>query len=319
MYPGSLFGIGPGFSIFPIGSAVRRTEYVLGGPGAVWSESLFAASSDDNPFGGEVVDGDRLYPPGSVRSVDWLRGPLAPGFADQTNGFSTFPCVFCRTASKLSVFLSPVTDTEGGHLGFLDPSPKGSPVARFRIYENGRLIADENDVRGGVFTVPAGSTTYRIVSDVTRRWSRFAHSTDSTTDLTFVSAAGQGGRLPAGWQCTYFDAGACRTLPMLRIQMPLPTDLMGTLPLGVSAARFSVTHVPGAPTSDITAASVQTSVDGGKTWHAAPTTRVGNHRFQVALNNSVAGRQVSLRISAKDAVGGAITETVLNAYSVASS
>jgi len=309
----------PGYAIFSLASATRHTEYILGSPGAVWTDVLYASPTDDNPFGGAVVDGARRYLPGSVRTADWLRAPSAPGFVDQTNGQRTFQCTACHTNSKLAVSLAQVTDTDRGHLGTVDPSPDGSPVTRFRLYENGKLVDDENDVTGGTFAVPTPSTKYRIVDQATRPWGGYTNTTQSTTDLSFSSAAGQGGRLPKGWDCTYFGTGRCTVLPILRATMPLPTDLTGTIPLGRSTATLSVGHIQGAPKLAITAAGVQTSLDHGRTWHQAHITRIGGGRFRIVLSNpdSAADQPLSLRITAKDAAGATITETVLNAARIA--
>jgi len=312
----------PGFvDILPVGYATRRTEYLLGAPGAVWFDELISASTATNPGGGSFFDGGRRYLAGSVRTVDWLRAPAVPGFTGQTNGEPVFGCTTCRTASKLMVSLSQVTDADPGHDGLLDPSVDGSPISRFRLYENGKLVDDENDVNdgaGGTFDVPTTSTTYRIVDQAIRPWAGYS-TTESTTDLSFKSAAGQGGRLPKGWDCRNVDTGACTVLPIMRVRMPLPTDLAGILPLGKSTASLTVEHIQGAPKSAITAEGVQTSVDHGTTWHQATTTRLGNGRFRVVLDNpgSAANQPLSLRITAKDAAGGRITETVLNACRIA--
>jgi len=66
----------------------------------------------------------------------------------------------------------------------------------------------------------------------------------------------------------------------------------------------------------VTRASVSVSVDGGKTWH--PATITGQGGRYTATFTAPAGVEVSLRTRAADAAGGAITETITNAYRTSS-
>ena len=62
----------------------------------------------------------------------------------------------------------------------------------------------------------------------------------------------------------------------------------------------------------VTSASMSVSFDAGKTWHLARVT--GHDGGYPAMFNAPPGAKVSLRTGAADAVGGAITETLINAY-----
>ena len=88
-------------SFFPLATPVARTEYVYAPRGARWAASLLAAPNDDDPFQGEVDDGDRAYPGGTSRTVDWLRGPQAPGIQAQTSDERFYFCSACRDAKNL--------------------------------------------------------------------------------------------------------------------------------------------------------------------------------------------------------------------------
>jgi hypothetical protein len=68
----------------------------------------------------------------------------------------------------------------------------------------------------------------------------------------------------------------------------------------------------------ITSATVAVSFDGGATWQPAV---VGGHdgQYTVAWKNpaSAAGTSPDLRVTATDAAGGSITQTITNAYTIA--
>jgi hypothetical protein len=63
--------------------------------------------------------------------------------------------------------------------------------------------------------------------------------------------------------------------------------------------------------SRIIKARLQVSFDNGKTW--ARVRRVGTARFQARFT-APPGQTVSLRLTARDAAGATIAETILSAY-----
>jgi hypothetical protein len=71
--------------------------------------------------------------------------------------------------------------------------------------------------------------------------------------------------------------------------------------------------VKGAP---VTKAAMSVSFDGGKTWHPAHVTGQGGS-YTVTFTAPAAAK-VSLRTSAADAAGRSVTETITNAYQIAS-
>jgi hypothetical protein len=88
-----------------------------------------------------------------------------------------------------------------------------------------------------------------------------------------------------------------------------------TAPPGRQAFGLTVGHGPLTHAARITGATVQVSFDNGRTWHdAALSGRAGHY---TASYTAAAGRDVTLRISAADAAGGRITETITRAYRIA--
>ena len=310
------FGV---FAFFaPLDTPQARTEYIYSPSSAAWIDQLIAYPTRANPFGGMVSDDLRYYAAGSVRDADWLRGPLAPSVPAETNGDPFFFCNDCRTATTLSVFLAPVTDTTPGHSGGLDELEGGPPVAHFTIYRNGALIGGGPDLAGGQFPVPAGAATYRIHDTTNRSVDLVKTSTTTSTDLTFRSAAKGGAGIPTGWFCGIGAATSCTVLPMLHATVPLPTTLSDTLPVGTSTFDFTVSRVQGAAPATITAASLATSVKGGP-FVKATVVAVGHGVFRATLvtPSSAAGSAVTLRVTGADSAGSTISQTVTAAYLVA--
>lgn len=65
----------------------------------------------------------------------------------------------------------------------------------------------------------------------------------------------------------------------------------------------------------MTGAAAAASFDGGRTWHPAAVRAQGGGRFRVSFR-APAGARVTLRVSARDAAGGSITETITGGYAV---
>ena len=89
----------------------------------------------------------------------------------------------------------------------------------------------------------------------------------------------------------------------------------GRRPGGPQLIDLTFGHLQLAPAASVTGASAQFSYNDGQTWQAATVTPVGGGRFRMAFT-APAGVDVTLRVHATDAAGGAITETILRAYGV---
>lgn len=295
-----------------------RTEYLLAPPSATWLDSYIGAATDFNPFNGIVDDGLRVYPAGSHQKVDWLRGPLAPGVVEPTNGASSFVSNSCRTAGSLTLALAPFTDTTPGHIGSIVPADD-SVVQTFTLARDGTRIVRRPDATGGIFTVPTGRSVYQATVTTDAGFTGFTVSTHAVTTLTFPSSATTGAPLPTGWFCPSGDAATL--LPLLTTTVPLPTDLAGTMPIGANSFVFQVSPAAGTPSATVVGVHLERSVDGGASYTAVTVTPLGGNRFRATITNPAAqaGRAVTLRLSGHTAGGSAITQTVTHAYTVAGS
>jgi hypothetical protein len=297
----------------------QEVEYVVGPHNVPWTSSFMPDPDLDDPFSPSMNDGVRQFPAGGTTRADWMRGALWPGISAPAGAEPTFTCFTCRTDKKMAVLLTPVTDSDPAHSASVSVPAHGHG-SHFRLYENGKLIGNEFDSWGNVFPVPTGAATYRVIDDVSRTQDGFVGSTSSTVDVTFRSAAGSGARVPRTWDCLSAD-GACTVLPVLQARIPLPTDLNGVLPIGVSTTAVTVGRAPGATSAKITSMKLQRRFTGEKDWHSVPVIPLAHGQFRAVLANpsTMADHSASLRLIATDATGGKLVETVANAYKVSAS
>ncbi len=324
----SLFARGPvlqyqgGYQLFPapLTAPQVRTEYVVSPPGVRWSAVLLGDATTSSPA---IADGLRRYPAGSHSRADWLRPALMPGFAGPTPADRDYLCPACRAHNQLSLQIAAVTDSTPSHAGSPDEPPHGARTARLRIYRDGRLLADENNIAVALVPASARKATYRLLFQLDRGATGALLSTRTRTDLTFRSSARQGRAIPANWTCTPTDPqpeAGCAALPLLEVRAPLPVDLNGELPWGRHPLGVTVSHAPGAAAIPITRLVVATSTDGAM-WRRAPIVQQsdGRYRAQLVAEPASAGLPVALRITARDAAGGTLRQTIRAAYTIAQS
>ena len=309
-------GLGGGWtSVLPLAMPVARTEYAYASHTGRFYTDLNAAPTDEDPFQGWVSDPDRAYPAGTNRAVDWLRGPLAPGIPAQIPG-EVYGCTACRDATHLLLVFAPYADTTPGHFGTFDLTSENQVAGRFQLYRNGTLIDNKTNYNGDLVTVPRAAATYRAVTTVHRKIAGFRTSTDTTEDVTFRSSAASGPSGPRGWLCP--EDPPCTVLPILSATMPLPTDGQSRLPTGSTPVIFSIGYNQHAAPATIGDVTVATTTNNGATYRTLPVTPLGHGKYRVTLTNpaSSLGHGIGLRIGAGDSAGGALVETVHNAYVV---
>jgi len=322
MFAGSDFGGGWSFPVALPGTLDAYVNAIDGN----WNSSLFAPLGWDNPFGGDIEDGPRLAPAGAVITADWGRGPNVPNVPFATDGYATsgypFDCVSCRTAGKLQLGLAFATDSTPGHYLPIYGNADGTPVARLRVYRDAKLISDRPDTGYALLDVPATSSKYKIVDEVDRVPSGALQSLTTTTELTFVSAGSGGAAMPSSWNCSFAETtgDACTVLPLMTASVDLPTNLVGSVPLGTSSIGVVLGHIQGAATTAITSGKVEVRRPGG-TWTALPTTAIGGGKYRAHLTTSDAdaGTSLDLRVTGTDAAGGKIVQSAGVAFAVSSS
>ena len=283
------FQFGSGGVLLPLASPVARTEYVYGDPTARFDATLIAAPTDDDPFQGFVFDGDRAYPSGTTRSVDWLRGPLAAGIQAQTPGERFYFCSACRDATSMVLGFTPYVDTTPATAARSTCSTRTRSPARFRLYRNGTMIDDQVNYAGDFVTVPPGTATYRAVTTVHRSIGGFHTSTDTTEDVTFRSGATTGPTAPPGWFCP--NEPPCTVLPILSATVPLPTDGYSRLPVGAHDGDLLGRLQPAGAHRHDRRRQLRDHDQRRVDVHALPVTSLGHGHYRVTLANAAAQRR----------------------------
>jgi hypothetical protein len=294
----------------------RVTDYLSTFNGGDWIQESFT--------GDLVFIGERSVLAGHGYSVDWARGPLALGLGQYPNTDPFGDCEACVAGGDLLAILE-TTDSDPDHVGAPSVYSDASPVYQGRLYRDGALL-DSEDIPGAFAEgqdTPGGR--YRLVADMDADGEpNVSHSTSSHTELTFglPSAADTGSVLPANLVCAgQSDSTPCLVLPLLTAHDDLATDSTGTSHRTEQSMGLEIGHVTyqGAGSrAAITSATVQVSFDDGQTWQNASVTGSAGH-YQAHWTNPAAARGTdpSIRVSATDADGDTLSQTVMHAYTVA--
>jgi hypothetical protein len=114
----------------------------------------------------------------------------------------------------------------------------------------------------------------------------------------------------------------CAVQDMMTLGYRLAREgLDGTTPSGPQALGIAINHLPDSTPYPVARAQLEVSFNDGTSWQSATLARVCHG--QVCTNQyrasytAPAGAQVSLRVSARDIHGAAVTETILSAYQTA--
>jgi hypothetical protein len=92
-------------------------------------------------------------------------------------------------------------------------------------------------------------------------------------------------------------------------------SLTGTAPAGIQHLGLTVGHLSFAHAPAITGVHARVSFDAGHTWQNAHVTGRGNS-YQATFP-AAAGGYPTLQVTATDAAGGSVTETIIRAYRIA--
>ncbi|OLB78038.1 MAG: serine protease [Actinobacteria bacterium 13_2_20CM_2_71_6] len=285
--PGANLGI---FDLYPHPLPSHRIEYYTANPDVTWQHVLAVLPADQSDA--EVNWSYRSYRPGTYRS-DWNRAPLGPAFGDARDGWGVL-----RTGDQLS---AAVTLLSGD-----DPAQYTAPPAGFvgatELSRDGVVLGTSPVPGFGTFPIPATPGTYTLHASGTRSvpWSVIGSSVD------------------VAW--TFHEPGAAAPaapLPLLVVRARGEVDEQGRAPAGDRyPLNLTVQRQPGAPAARLAGLQVEESFDDGATWQAAPTER-DDERGTAMLRNPPGNGFVSLRISARDAAGNTVTQTVIRAYQTA--
>jgi hypothetical protein len=153
-----------------------------------------------------------------------------------------------------------------------------------------------------------------------RSGSVFPLSSASSTVWTWRSGRRPGVALPPAWFCGFTPQGSqisrCVVQPMMTLGYRVGgLALNGSVRPGPQQIGLSVGHLQLARAAAITGAKAQVSYNDGQSWKPVSVASSGGGNFRIGFT-APGGVDVTLRVSATDAAGGSITETILRAYRV---
>jgi hypothetical protein len=270
-----------------------------------------------------LVGDTHTYTAGHIYTDDWARGPLGTNLGQYRDSSPLDDsCYACASGNDLTIGYNQLSDSEPDHLTTLS---RGGETFHEALYENGTEIFNQNGATGVNLTgIPADAKTWREVSDTAFPGvSYVSQSTATHTDLTFQYTPGSvspSSTLPSGYHCSQTPT-PCQVLPILTLNYQLAVSTENTSFSPVQTMRLTVSHLSYdgyGSHMPIRSAGVSVSFDGGTTWQPAALAGYDGHYIAIWDNPySAVGASPDLRVSATDAAGGSITQTVAAAYTIA--
>ena len=275
----------PDLPAFTVHAPSQGRQYISAVAGASY-EGLMLPASADGSLDGEL-ERDFVPAAGAHLTVAW-RGTVITPAPSTYDG----PCFLCREENTLNGVDE--MDTDGsGDVGQWSDGPTTIMQDGKQIYSGG--------TEGQLFTLalPAAKHHYVYSLDTTHDSGTTALSTHTQISWGFDSA----------------HAAASTPVPILYAQARFGTDGHDSVPVGTGTVDIAFRHQSGVAASAVKSASVAVSYDDGKTWQ--PTTVALGDGRQVSATWAVpAGTKagyLALRISAVDAAGSTLDETVHHA------
>lgn len=309
-----------------------QTEYVSADPAILWYGGLakYVSPAFNGWFGGQY-EAPHHYRLGESLREDWNKFPLHPaGAADRLDPDVPWPTVppVTREGDDLRLDLVPFSDNQSGHTGFgFAGEARDHLTGSYEIRQNGTQIAGGPISKGSpdftthVTVDPAPAT---LALDATREGPMYLMSTTSHTEWTWKSQHVEGRFLSAPYACERSNSSQpsrdCATEPLLTLQYSIGgLNLSGMAAQGPQSVDLTVGRIQPAPGSAVSGATLQFSLDNGTTWQDAAVVGQGNGAFRATFDATaptVRGTEVALRVTATDADGGRIAETLLHAYRI---
>ncbi|MER7706021.1 S8 family serine peptidase [Kitasatospora sp. NPDC097605] len=294
-----LGGMTYGEPTFPLPAA--RTEYFT-----------TRGQQRETYFGQETGPGGELFPPAVTQigvvpcsagtsCTEWWNGAVTgPGLAAGKDGAATM----ARTSDHfLTVFPQLFSDPAPGHYG--SPLPlRLDDTVHLELAGDGRRIGAA-DTPQATFAVPPAEGTYRLTAKATRAE---AWALSSTVEAAWTFRSGPVAPGPDG---------AVRTapLPIGVVRLSAPVDAESRAPRGRHTVTAKVERQSGAPAPATTRLTAEVSFDGGATWRGATVGGAGQGGRRITVDPPAQGdADVSLRVTAEDADGSTVEQTILHAY-----
>ncbi|MFF3873130.1 S8 family serine peptidase [Streptomyces sp. NPDC001978] len=284
-----------------------RTEYVTAGD-TTWQHLVNHTTTFDvdMPLMAGMRDAPRTYQAGAEERETWQGAVVRPSIPVGT----TTPTV--RDGDVLRLRIPEFTDSQSGHWsrlaaggggvgGFGVAGAEADPAgdsATATLYRDGTRLED----LGGAWTdvlVPTAGADYRLDLKTSRNLPGWTYGTATSTSWSFHSDR----------------TDTATPLPLLQLDYAVPVDAHNTT--GGRGLGVTVRAQQGLPTPRGVHVRVETSYDDGKTWHAATVRGDGPNAFRATAERLPRGMEsayVTLRVTAEDASGNSVRQTVQRAY-----
>ncbi|HEV2370764.1 MAG TPA: hypothetical protein VGS19_01230 [Streptosporangiaceae bacterium] len=314
----------------PLGLPGQETQYLTAHP-VLWDTEYYEIGN--GLAGGGQSTTSRLFQRGEHPAEDWNAYPLHPAPSVSLPGTRAIEPSAVRRGNTLLLSITPFGDNTPGHTSSTGFSAGvfahlGRVTGSYALYQNGTKIAAGNAVKNGGFfsaTLNAAPSTIRYVLTASRTGQQWLLSTGSRDVWTWPSRPAPKATVPAPWFCGVTVVNRrlslvrhCAVEAMLvpRYQVAGLT-LQGSTQPGPQALTITISHLQQATAWPITQAKVEVSYDNGATWQPVTLIRTSAGQFR-ATYTAPASAGVSLRVSARDAHGATVTETIDRAYQTAS-
>ncbi|MDT6983092.1 S8 family serine peptidase [Streptomyces lusitanus] len=285
-------------------TAFARTEYVTSGT-TEWDHvvSHRTVRDVDAPLNTGLHDTPRTYRAGERVTERWQGALVRPAVPREGVPASV------RDGDVLRLRIPEFTDSAAGHwsrltlggdtgIGVRTAAPE---TAEAQLYRDGRKLADLADAWRDV-EVPGGDAEYRLRLRTTRDSAEWTYATATDTTWTFPSGT---------------VAGQAR-LPLLQVDHAVPADLRNTVGPGrTHTLRLTVRHQDGLAAPRGVRTTVEVSYDDGRHFERAPVRAGKGNTFTAAVTRPAQVRgdaYVTLRVTARDASGASVRQTVTRAY-----
>ncbi|WP_406719201.1 S8 family serine peptidase [Streptomyces althioticus] len=286
-------------------TAFTRTEYVTSGT-TEWEHVVNHRTVDgvDAPLDTGLRDTPRTYRAGEQVRERWQGAVVRPGIPREGVPASV------REGNVLRLRIPEFTDSAPGHWSRFTPGgdsgigvrAQGPETAEAQLYRDGRKVADLADAWRDV-EVPGGDAEYRLRLRTTRESAEWAYATATDTTWTFPSGT---------------VTGEATRLPLLQVDPEVPADLRNTVGPGrTHTLRLTVRHQDGLAAPRGVRTTVEVSYDDGRHFTGAPVRAGKGDTFTATVTRPAGVRgdaHVTLRVTARDASGASVRQTVTRAY-----
>ncbi|MFF5208116.1 S8 family serine peptidase [Streptosporangium sp. NPDC000396] len=258
-------------------------------PGLVWDSALQVGTS-------VLADSGKAMKRGHTREV-WNTAVTGPSLA--ASGGS-------RTGDKLTFPAGGLfADGAAGHSG-----TDGAATGTATLTKDGQVLAT-TDLAGCALDQPQ---TCELHADLPAQAATYTLSTSMRRQVPYSTLSTA---VDSRWTFRSAHTAAKQPLPLMAVRYAPAglDDLNRAKPGSLTRLPLWVERNPGAPEAAVTSVRLEMSVDDGTSWHRIPAVPTPSGWTSAVPNPRTPGF-VSLRVTATDASGAGVTQTITRAYAV---